>query len=151
MKRLISTLVLVFAFVLGANAQSNKAEQKSNAAQAEISFEKLEHDYGRVEQGGNGVTEFKYKNTGKVPLILSKVRSSCGCTLLWLQPLLSIPASCQVAVWPYCPSVSPRHIPPPQVSVGTPCGIVPAIAVPSVAPWPQVHIPWTFAAVAQEH
>ncbi|MCI7561981.1 MAG: DUF1573 domain-containing protein, partial [Bacteroidales bacterium] len=33
------------------------------------------------EQGGNGVTEFKYKNTGKVPLILSKVRSSCGCTV----------------------------------------------------------------------
>ena len=81
MKRLISTLVLVFAFVLGANAQSNKAEQKSNAAQAEISFEKLEHDYSRVEQGGNGVTEFKYKNTGKVPLMLSKVRSSCGCTV----------------------------------------------------------------------
>ena len=81
MKRLISTLVLVFAFVLGANAQSNKAEKKSNAAQAETSFEKLEHDYGRVEQGGNGGTEFKYKNTGKVPLILSKVRSSCGCTV----------------------------------------------------------------------
>lgn len=81
MKRFISTLVLVFAFIFGANAQTQKTEQKSNAAQAEITFEKLEHDYGEVQQGGNGVTEFKYTNTGKVPLVLSKVRSSCGCTV----------------------------------------------------------------------
>ncbi len=81
MKRLISTLVLVFAFIFGANAQSQKTEQKSNAAQAEITFEKLEHDYGKVVQGGDGVTQFKYTNTGKVPLVLSKVRSSCGCTV----------------------------------------------------------------------
>lgn len=81
MKRLISTLVLVFAFVFGANLNAQKVEKATNATQAEITFEKLEHDYGEVLQGGNGVTEFKYTNTGKVPLILSKVRSSCGCTV----------------------------------------------------------------------
>ena len=81
MKRLISTLVLVFAFVFGANLNAQKVEKATNATQAEITFEKLENDYGEVQQGGNGVTEFKYTNTGKVPLILSKVRSSCGCTV----------------------------------------------------------------------
>ena len=81
MKRLISTLVLVFAFVFGANLNAQKVEKATNATQAEITFEKLEHDYGEVPQGGNGVTEFKYTKTGKVPLILSKVRSSCGCTV----------------------------------------------------------------------
>lgn len=81
MKRLISTLVLVFAFVFGANLNAQKVEKATNATQAEITFEKLEHDYGEVPQGGNGVTEFKYTNTGKVPLMLSKVRSSCGCTV----------------------------------------------------------------------
>lgn len=81
MKRFISTLILVFAFVFGANAQTQKAEQKPVSNQAEITFEKLEHDYGNVPQGGDGVTQFKYTNTGKVPLVLSKVRSSCGCTV----------------------------------------------------------------------
>ena len=81
MKRLISTLVLVFAFVFGANLNAQKVEKATNATQAEITFEKLEHDYGEVPQGGNGVTEFKYTKTGKAPLILSKVRSSCGCTV----------------------------------------------------------------------
>ena len=77
MKRLISTLVLVFAFVLGANAQSNKAEQKSNAAQAEITFEKLEHDYGKVEQmpqlEGKRMIMFiaPRKGTGRKPVIES--------------------------------------------------------------------------------
>ncbi len=81
MKKLLSTIVLMFALVLGLNAQTQKAQPKSNGAQAEITFEKLEHDYGKVPQGGDGVTQFKYKNTGKVPLVLSKVHSSCGCTI----------------------------------------------------------------------
>ncbi|HIW86994.1 MAG TPA: DUF1573 domain-containing protein [Candidatus Onthomorpha intestinigallinarum] len=78
MKRFISTLVLMFVFVFGVNAQTDKNAQ---GTQAEITFEKLEHDYGEVPQKGNGVTEFKYTNTGKAPLIISKVRSSCGCTV----------------------------------------------------------------------
>ncbi len=81
MKRFISTILLVFAFVFAANAQTQKTNPQPNAAQAEITFEKLEHDYGKVVQGGDGVTQFKYTNTGKVPLVLSKVRSSCGCTV----------------------------------------------------------------------
>jgi hypothetical protein len=32
-------------------------------------------------QGDNGECEFKFKNTGKEPLILSNVYSSCGCTV----------------------------------------------------------------------
>lgn len=46
-----------------------------------IAFETLEHDYGTFMQGGDGVYEFKFKNEGKEPLILSNVRSSCGCTI----------------------------------------------------------------------
>ena len=46
-----------------------------------VEFEKLVHDYGEMEQHGNGKCEFKFTNTGKEPLILSNVRSSCGCTV----------------------------------------------------------------------
>ena len=45
-----------------------------------MTFEFTEHDYGILEQGADASYEFVYKNTGKVPLIITKVKSSCGCT-----------------------------------------------------------------------
>ena len=46
-----------------------------------IAFETLEHDFGKIKQGGNGTFDFVFKNDGKEPLILSNVRSTCGCTI----------------------------------------------------------------------
>lgn len=46
-----------------------------------IKFDIMEYDYGTIYQGGDGNCEFKFKNTGDEPLILSSVRSSCGCTV----------------------------------------------------------------------
>lgn len=60
--------------------QTEKKEEIDKKA-AVIEFEKLEHDYGTVPKGGNGVYEFKFKNTGKAPLKITNVRSSCGCTV----------------------------------------------------------------------
>ncbi len=48
---------------------------------AEITFEKLVHDFGNVFQGEKTEYAFKFTNTGGEPLILSEVRSSCGCTV----------------------------------------------------------------------
>jgi hypothetical protein len=47
----------------------------------EIVFEKDQHDFGNIKHGGNGVYEFKFKNTGKEPLIISNAAGSCGCTV----------------------------------------------------------------------
>lgn len=57
----------------------NPAVNNPNAP--EISFDKTQHDYGKILQNGDGNCEFKFTNTGKEPLILSNVRSSCGCTV----------------------------------------------------------------------
>lgn len=46
-----------------------------------IKFETNIHDYGIVVQGGNGIYDFVFTNTGNAPLILNNVRSSCGCTI----------------------------------------------------------------------
>ncbi len=46
-----------------------------------IKFEKTVHDYGTIEQGADGNCEFVFENNGTEPLILSDVRSSCGCTV----------------------------------------------------------------------
>ena len=39
------------------------------------------HDYGTIKQGADGGCEFKFKNTGKEPLIISNAMGSCGCTV----------------------------------------------------------------------
>ncbi|MEZ5198882.1 MAG: DUF1573 domain-containing protein [Bacteroidales bacterium] len=72
-------------------ANQQQAEAQANNPNAPIAeFEKLVHDYGTIEQHGDGNCEFRFTNTGKEPLILSNVRSSCGCTVpTWpRQPVL---------------------------------------------------------------
>ena len=46
-----------------------------------IEFTSLVIDYGEINKGSDGVRTFKFINTGKQPLIISKVYSSCGCTI----------------------------------------------------------------------
>lgn len=46
-----------------------------------MTFESEVVDYGTIEQGADGVREFKFTNTGKEPLIISNARGSCGCTV----------------------------------------------------------------------
>ena len=48
---------------------------------ADIKLDKLVHDYGNITQGDNGECTFKFKNTGKEPLIITMCQGSCGCTV----------------------------------------------------------------------
>ena len=45
-----------------------------------LSFEKVEHDFGKIKNGDVVSFGFKFTNTGKSDLIISKVSTSCGCT-----------------------------------------------------------------------
>lgn len=48
---------------------------------AGFSFEKTVHDFGRIkEEGGKVSYKFVFKNTGKKPIIIKNVESTCGCT-----------------------------------------------------------------------
>ena len=38
-------------------------------------------DPGTIEKGADGVRTFKFTNTGNAPLIISQVKSTCGCTV----------------------------------------------------------------------
>ncbi len=98
MKRpLIIAGIFVFAVFI-ANAQNQQTQKTQQTQQVQqqtqqtqqkvddpnapkIEFESLVHDYGTIMKGADGTCEFKFKNTGKEPLILSNVRSSCGCTV----------------------------------------------------------------------
>ncbi len=48
---------------------------------ASIQFKQETLDYGVIAQGSDGVRVFEFTNTGSAPLIISKVSSSCGCTI----------------------------------------------------------------------
>jgi len=69
-------VMLLMAMVVGSFAYVS-----AQVAGPQIEFEKIEHDYGTIDQGGNGKTEFVFTNTGTEPLIISKAKGSCGCTV----------------------------------------------------------------------
>lgn len=66
------TIALLILFGLNSYSQEKKAE---------ISFEKTIINYGVIDKGSDGVREFIFTNTGDAPLVISKVKSSCGCTI----------------------------------------------------------------------
>ena len=47
----------------------------------EIKFTDTEHDFGNVQYLDSAVYHFQFVNTGDAPLIISRVASSCGCTV----------------------------------------------------------------------
>lgn len=50
-------------------------------AQGVITFETTTHEFGDVKETGGPIThDFKFKNTGDQPVIISNVQASCGCT-----------------------------------------------------------------------
>ncbi len=38
-------------------------------------------DYGKIEKDSDGARVFTFKNIGNAPLIIDKVKGSCGCTV----------------------------------------------------------------------
>jgi hypothetical protein len=68
--------------VTAQDTPAQNAEVKTDNPNApEITFESDVNDYGTVKFGSDGNCEFKFKNTGKDPLIISNARGSCGCTV----------------------------------------------------------------------
>jgi hypothetical protein len=50
-------------------------------AQAKISFKSDTVDYGEIAKGSDGIRVFEFTNTGDKELVISEVKSSCGCTV----------------------------------------------------------------------
>jgi hypothetical protein len=46
-----------------------------------IKFEKELYDFGVITEGESVEHEFKFKNEGKTPLIISDATATCGCTV----------------------------------------------------------------------
>lgn len=46
-----------------------------------ITFDKVEHDFGEIAAKTPVETVFNYTNTGEAPLVITDIKSSCGCTV----------------------------------------------------------------------
>jgi hypothetical protein len=73
-----SIIILFMALVASLSLQ---AQVSTGSTQDSIRFDKTIHDYGTIANGADGSCEFKFTNPGKLPLILSNVQASCGCTV----------------------------------------------------------------------
>ena len=69
-------LILIFALILGVGITVN-AQTKP----AEFKFETEVHDFGKIPLNKPVVYTFNFTNTGEAPLIISKVETTCGCTV----------------------------------------------------------------------
>ena len=89
MKKVIFTFcsVLVSTVFVLAQTGGKVGEKSATAVQpvvtslAEMTFDTDVHDFGTIDYAGNGTYEFKFKNTGTEPLIISDAKGSCGCTV----------------------------------------------------------------------
>lgn len=78
MKNLVLT-VLVILFSITIRAQVVTEEVDPNGPI--MTFETETIDYGTIEKASDGMRVFKFTNTGKAPLKIESVKSSCGCTI----------------------------------------------------------------------
>nr|AOE06919.1 conserved hypothetical protein [uncultured bacterium] len=46
-----------------------------------INFDKTSHDFGEIDNGTAVETVFSYTNSGRSPLVVTDIKSSCGCTV----------------------------------------------------------------------
>lgn len=78
----IMTLLFVGLLAITMNAQEKQITETVIDPNAPVfEFEADVIDYGKIELNADGVRVFKFKNIGKSPLVISRVKSSCGCTV----------------------------------------------------------------------
>jgi hypothetical protein len=62
-------------------AMNFKPSNKLLTAEAAFSWTNTEHDFGKIQVGIPVTYEFTFVNAGDIPLVISTVQASCGCTV----------------------------------------------------------------------
>ena len=84
-KILILALILLLGCapaMAGCGSSQDTPPSKEAKKYPEISFENdtYKYDFGKIERGKAVSHTFKFRNTGRVPLVILDVAVSCGCT-----------------------------------------------------------------------
>ncbi len=91
MKKIILSITCLVVFAACNNTNRTpvettavETETASNPAEADapvFKFEKETFDFGQINEGEKVSYDFKFKNTGKSPLIITSATATCGCTI----------------------------------------------------------------------
>jgi len=88
MKKVFILAIAALSFAACRNANNSTTEVAGSTGKTIVSadapvvvFERDIFDFGKIEQGAKVNHEFKFKNTGKTPLIISNATATCGCTV----------------------------------------------------------------------
>lgn len=82
MKNFFSFIAVFAFFATMTFAQDDKTvEPAASESGPNMKFEVTEVDYGTIEQGSDPLRTFNFTNVGDEPLIISKAKGSCGCTV----------------------------------------------------------------------
>ena len=89
-----------FSKVKSENVQKASVRDNSTTNSAIMTFDKTVHDFGTIQDGTPVETVFSYTNTGKSPLVITDIKSTCGCTVPrdWSREPLSPGESSQFTV-----------------------------------------------------
>ena len=70
------------ASTLVQNTSNTKEAKQPEAPKeyAQMDFSESVHDFGNIMQGDVVKHKFTFTNTGKVPLLISDIKTTCGCT-----------------------------------------------------------------------
>ena len=77
-------LILLLIAAACTNQKSNEVSgtvEDQSGLKPEISFEKSEHNLGRIEQGEKVGYNFMFTNVGEASLVILDASASCGCTV----------------------------------------------------------------------
>ncbi|MGB3184136.1 MAG: DUF1573 domain-containing protein [Cyclobacteriaceae bacterium] len=73
--------VLLVGIMLAAFITAGAADVAELAREAKIKFTKLAHDFGAIDKGEPVTADFTFTNEGDEPLVITQVKTSCGCTV----------------------------------------------------------------------
>lgn len=80
-KLLIINILFICVSLTAQNANKTALALNSTKSVGVFEFETDTIDYGTINQNTDGKRTFTFKNTGNAPIIISKVKGSCGCTV----------------------------------------------------------------------
>ncbi len=72
---------IILSLLLIASSMSFAQNKKQNKSLDELNFTEERHDYGTLAHGADGTHQFKFSNTSDKPVVITNVKSACGCTV----------------------------------------------------------------------